>query len=158
MRQFRRAEHVAHFDTIAELGAGETSCVDRDAVERWTYEYAVTAVDLEGNESALSPVITATAGTGTSGRLWVYPNPATQKATTISFAAPYGCDGSYTVSIYDARGRLVKTVARGSAREDVSSVRWNTRDNTGNPVSSGIYFCEVTFSTQSVRSKIMVVR
>ncbi|MFH1501581.1 MAG: fibronectin type III domain-containing protein [Candidatus Eisenbacteria bacterium] len=157
-RVYRRVEDDTHFDRVAELSQYETSWVDDGVVERWTYEYAVTALDLEGNESGLSPIVAVTAGTSASGRLWVYPNPVTQKTTTISFAAPYDCDGSFTVSIYDARGRLVKTVAKGRAGRDVSSVLWNTRDNTDNPVSSGIYFCVVSFSSQSVRSKIMVVR
>ncbi len=157
-RVYRRSEGTSPFGDIAEISVHETSYVDRDALDRWTYAYAVTAVDLEGNESAMSATVTATAGLGGEGRVWVYPNPVTQKATTISFSPPLDCDGSYIVSVYDASGRLVKTVAKGTAGTDVSSVRWHTRDTAGKLVSSGIYFCEVSFSSQSVRSKIRVVR
>lgn len=157
-RVYRRSESDATFTPIAEISRYETTYVDRHVLERWTYEYAVAAFDVSGNESALSTAVAATAGMGSSGRVWIYPNPVTQKMTTISFAAPSGGRVPYTVSIYDARGRLVRTVAHGSSSDRNSSVYWDTRDSTGFPVPSGTYFCVVTFPSEAVRSKIMVVR
>ncbi len=155
-RLYRRSEGDRGFDMVAELPSGQTSYVDLHLLDRWTYEYAMTAFDESGNESNLSLAVAATAGIGDYAQVWVYPNPATQKITTVSFTSSAG--GPYTISIYDARGRLVRTLNRGNASGRVSSEQWDTRDNTGFPVPSGTYFCVVSLPGETIRSKIMVIR
>ena len=111
---------------------------------------------MAGNESAPTEVVSVTAGLDAGGKLWIYPNPVCDEAT-ITFSAPSGPASRYAVSIYDARGRLVRSVARGEISSGIGTVHWDTRDRTGRPVGSGIYFCVVAFPTESVHAKIMVV-
>ncbi|MBD3348609.1 MAG: T9SS type A sorting domain-containing protein [Candidatus Eisenbacteria bacterium] len=156
-RLYRRAGVTSYYQEITEIPAGVTSHVDRDVLDGWSYEYAVSAVDADGNESDLSASVAVDAGSGESGHIWVYPNPV-RRRTTISFSAPSGCRGSYSVRIYNARGRLVRTLDGGPVTDRVSSVSWNARDNGDYPVSSGTYFCVVEAGDSIVRSKIMVLR
>ncbi len=156
-RIYRRSDGGTSFELLVDLPTGQTSYIDRHVLDRWSYDYAIAAYDQSGNESGHSIAVSASAGLGEYGRAWVYPNPVTQKQTTVSFNPPAG-GGSYTISIYDARGRLVRSLDHGNASDRVSSTQWDTRDNTGFPVPSGTYFCVIAFPEASIRTKIMVIR
>ncbi len=56
---------------------------------------------------------------------------------------PFGLNapGDVTLSVYDAGGRLVKTLLAGEAHEaGRHEVIWNGKDNADTQVSSGVYF------------------
>lgn len=153
----RRSEGEPDFAVVAYLSGGASGYVDESAVDGWTYEYTVSAVDVVGNESGRTESVWVTAGLDSGGKLWIYPNPVSEEAS-ITFAAPRGEASRYTVSLYDARGRLVRNVARGETSSGIATVRWDARDSTGRTVGSGVYFCVVAFPSESVHAKIMVVR
>lgn len=69
------------------------------------------------------------------------PSPAREDAE-ISFMLP--SPSRVTLRIYDLRGTVVKTVINESQPAGTGSVRWNGTDTRGNPVASGVYFCEFT--------------
>jgi hypothetical protein len=63
-----------------------------------------------------------------------------------------------TVTIHDAAGRLVRTLARGALFEaGVRSLGWDGRDQAGSPVRSGVYFCRVA-SERGARTSPMILR
>ena len=66
-----------------------------------------------------------------------YPNPF-NTSTIISFYLPVESDVS--LSIFDIRGKNVKTIINKSKRSGKNSVLWNSTDDKNNLVSSGIYF------------------
>lgn len=66
-----------------------------------------------------------------------YPNPFNPE-TTIRFQLPQSAQVSLTV--YNVLGQQIRTLATGQYPAGVHSVRWDSRDNFGNPVSSGMYF------------------
>ena len=65
------------------------------------------------------------------------PNPF-NPSTTIYYDVPVGSP-MVTLRIYDAAGRLVRTLVRGKVPTGRRSVQWQGRDDAGHSVASGIY-------------------
>ncbi|MCX6152108.1 MAG: T9SS type A sorting domain-containing protein [Ignavibacteriales bacterium] len=66
-----------------------------------------------------------------------FPNPF-NPTTTIKYALP---KSSYVeLKIYDLIGREIKTLVSGNDTEGYKEVVWDGRNNSGEQVSSGIYF------------------
>ena len=65
-----------------------------------------------------------------------FPNPF-NPLTTISYTLSQ--DAIADVFIYDMMGRLVKTLNNGKKSGRYTSVQWDATDETGAPVSAGIY-------------------
>lgn len=160
-RVYRRAESDLFFEMIAEVPVSEDAYVDADAAGGVVYEYTVSAIDLWGVESSRSAAITCVAGTDTNAHLWVFPNPIRESAT-LRIAAPVsgtrGESWDYTIRIYDAAGRLVRTMSGRGVEDVVKNVRWDARDELAEIVSSGVYFCEVTAAGSRARTKLIVLR
>jgi len=70
-----------------------------------------------------------------------YPNPF-NPVTTIDFKVPKTADVSLVV--YNALGQKVRTLIDGSVQAGKHSVQWNGRNDSGNLLSSGIYFYTVS--------------
>jgi hypothetical protein len=66
-----------------------------------------------------------------------YPNPFNPK-TTIAFVVPEA--GFVTLGIYDAQGRLVRSLLAEVLSAGPQAVSWNGRDAMGRPAASGVYF------------------
>jgi len=163
-RLYRRSEMDTVMAFLVEVSSGVLEFADESAIRGIQYGYAVSAVDESGNESERSVVVEAVAGTGTTPRVWVFPNPITD-GTTLRISPPASLGQSrgdepweYAVRIYDASGRLVRTVARGWSNEPVVDTYWDAEDARGEYASSGVYFCEVTIAGRSARSKLIVIR
>jgi hypothetical protein len=69
-----------------------------------------------------------------------FPNPF-NPSTTIRFALPAAARAS--VRIYDAGGRLVRTLVDGDLGAAVHTVVWQGDDDAGRRVGSGVYFYRV---------------
>jgi hypothetical protein len=100
-----------------------------------------------------SAEITAPHPLSTDSRIRIFPNPSHGGAV---IAVPFPADGDGKVEIIDAGGR---TIARRAPGPD-GRVRWNGRNDTGEVVSSGVYFVRVTggASKFSPASPLFVVR
>jgi len=74
-----------------------------------------------------------------------YPNPF-NPATTIRFFIPSRSSGDSRVRIciYDALGRLVRTLADRDYAPGTHSLVWDGRDDAGIALPSGTYFCVLT--------------
>lgn len=84
------------------------------------------------------------------------PNPF-NPTTRIRFrlARP----GDVNLSVYDPAGRLVRTLLQGSQPGGVDvSVVWDGRDDRGQPVQSGLYFCRIAAPGLEKTRKMMVIR
>jgi len=70
-----------------------------------------------------------------------YPNPF-NPTTTIRFAV--NKSASVSLKIYDQLGRLVKEILKEERNPGIHLVAWDGKNNNGNPVSSGIYYFQLT--------------
>lgn len=69
-----------------------------------------------------------------------YPNPF-NPVTTISYALPK--NSFVTVQIFDLSGRLVRTLANSDQESGFHSLIWDSSDDDGNKVASGVYICQL---------------
>jgi len=90
------------------------------------------------------------------GFLQIYPNPFT-KLTTISFGVEQSAK-SIELKIYDVTGGLVKTLVNESKGLGVYGVYWDGKDNEGNLLPSGIYFCQLSVDEQRLIQKLILLR
>ncbi|MCF7920307.1 MAG: T9SS type A sorting domain-containing protein [Candidatus Cloacimonetes bacterium] len=67
-----------------------------------------------------------------------YPNPFNPE-TTISFSIAEDTENSM-LSIYNVKGQLVRTLVNNVLPAGNHFAVWNGRDNSDNPVASGVYF------------------
>jgi hypothetical protein len=91
-----------------------------------------------------------------SMKIWQnYPNPF-NPSTTISFDLPEAAN--LNLAIYDVTGKLVRSFAAGEIWNGGRySVVWNGKDDNGNIVSSGTYFCKmVTEEYSEVKAMVLL--
>jgi|GEM_PF-899221 len=80
-------------------------------------------------------------------KLEVFPNPFNER-TQISINLPKPSET--TVSIYNIRGQLVKEVVCSEMLVGRKSFFWDGMSSTGQPVSSGVYFVQVTVRPEKI--------
>ncbi|MCP4545011.1 MAG: T9SS type A sorting domain-containing protein [bacterium] len=85
-----------------------------------------------------------------------YPNPF-NPYTTIAFAL--AAQGPVRLAVYDISGRLVKTLiaddVRSAGRHEAV---WNSRDERGRPVASGIYFYRLEVGNWQDEGKMILLK
>jgi hypothetical protein len=134
-----QASHTYAFYSIAKDGAGNTE------------PFPVT--------SDMQTIVSATA-TGIQipkhaewGLHQNYPNPFNPK-TTIKYSIKERSHVS--VKIYNVLGQLVKTLVNEEKIPGVYVKQWDSRNNAGNPVASGVYFYRLV-AKDFVQTKKLVV-
>ena len=84
-----------------------------------------------------------------------YPNP-TSWVTSISYQLPK--KSGVSLKLYDVKGRFVKTLADGTMEPGFHSVTWNTCDNNGKKLVSGIYFYRLETNEYIKTRKLIILR
>jgi len=84
-----------------------------------------------------------------------YPNPF-HPATTIAYELPD--DRAVTMSIFDTTGRRVVELVRDVEPAGRHAVTWAGRDDRGERVASGIYFCRVEAGRDHRVLKLTLIR
>jgi flagellar hook assembly protein FlgD len=88
----------------------------------------------------LDVVISGFSATGTVPQTYTmaqnYPNPF-NPTTSIAYGLPQSPD--VMLAVYDVAGRLVRTLEAGVKSAGNHQVIWDAKDNSGGPVSTGIY-------------------
>lgn len=84
-----------------------------------------------------------------------YPNPF-NPTTTISWDLP--APAKLQLLIYDLRGNVVKEVQRGPLPAGSYNFVWDGRDDAGQSVSSGQYFCRLTAGSYAKTIKILYLK
>ena len=85
-----------------------------------------------------------------------YPNPANSGA---SLAFELTRAGEVEITVHDAAGRMVRTLASGSRLgAGPHTVAWDGRNDGGRDVANGVYFCSVRCDGEAVTGKLVVVR
>ena len=63
-----------------------------------------------------------------------------------------------TISIYDLSGRLISTLPITDYLSPITEVVWDGRDNKGNKVKSGVYFCRLEVEDYKETKKLIFLR
>lgn len=84
-----------------------------------------------------------------------YPNPF-NPATTIRYEISPA--QNVTLSIYDVRGGLVRTLERGMRTSGTHHSLWNGRDERGNAVASGVYYVRLVAASETMTRKIVLLK
>jgi hypothetical protein len=83
------------------------------------------------------------------------PNPTSQ-GSTIRFGLPKASD--VRVDLFDASGRLVRTVLQQSLPAGYHQAAWDGRDAHGHAVASGVYWYQVQAGSDRGTRKLLVLR
>ncbi len=84
-----------------------------------------------------------------------WPNPAAH-AATLRFALPRA--GNARVTVLDAMGRVVRTLADGGRAAGTHTVTWDLRDNANRPAAAGLYFVRLECAGRSSVQRLAVAR
>jgi hypothetical protein len=83
------------------------------------------------------------------------PNPFSG-ATTIELDLPV--DTEVTVDVFDVSGRRVRRLEPGRLSAGTMSLRFDSMDERGRPLPSGVYFCRVRTAGDMVTRKMVISR
>jgi hypothetical protein len=83
------------------------------------------------------------------------PNPARGGRTTMAYALPQAT--SVNVALYDARGRLVRTLMSGLRPAGKGYADWDGRDDAGRVAAAGLYFVRFEALGLGIRTARLVV-
>jgi len=84
-----------------------------------------------------------------------YPNPFNPK-TTISFSLP--TTSHVTLEIFNVLGQQVTTLVDQTMGAGQHQIDWNSTDQSGSPVASGVYFYRLTTSEQTLSKKMLLLK
>jgi len=81
----------------------------------------------------------------------------TPTGADVSIRYGIGSAGSVDLTVFDATGRMVKSLVRGAVVPGEYSVRWNSTDERGKQVPAGVYFLRL-FADRSLTARIVLSR
>lgn len=137
-------------------------------------EYRIHALDNSSNES-LSPqegfyTLTVSAVSNdncpnvnsATNLIGLFPNPfnigSSRKSDSTHIKYYLHNNDTVALSIYNIKGQVVKNFANLSQSKGFHNVTWNGKDNSNQPVSSGVYFIRLSTNSTSQLKKIMVIK
>ncbi len=145
--------------------AHEYGYLDTNVVKGKLYTYQIEDIEEDTGLATRHPAIAVIAGQGmvensdTPEKFALYnsyPNPFNPE-TTIKFDIPHSANIS--LKIYDAAGRLVRTFAAGETWSGGSySVIWNGKNDMGDVVGSGTYFCKMVTEKYSEVKQLVLLK
>jgi len=120
-------------------------------------EFSVTAYDycVEDNESPHSPVAVAVTE-NPSSHLDLEVESLSSKMISCMFSLESGSDVS--LSVYDACGRKIKTLAAGYYPSGAHDLCWTGNDDYGLMSPSGVYFVRLTLDGKASEIRKVVLR
>ncbi len=166
---YDQAEFLTFEDISTTVNTLEFKYIDNDTEdipEGTKLYYWLQIVSLDGNSVTHGPV---------SATLWDsddippyysdrtelkcnYPNPFNPE-TTIEYRLKgrYGEPINVNLTIYNAKGQKVISLVDGiQSLKEKYTVKWNGRDESGKPVSSGVYFYKLR-TNDSIQTRKMVL-
>lgn len=124
--------------------------------------YADINIDSNGGERVVVPAVLHVQATGVDGDIPVasvlygnYPNPFTP-GTSIAFAIP--ATEHVRLTIFDVRGRHVRTLADGVFDAGPHDLPWDGTNRANEPVGSGVYFYRLEVGTRIHDGKMVLMK
>ena len=84
-----------------------------------------------------------------------YPNPF-NPSTEIRYSIPTG--GQVEVTVHNIKGQKVKTLIDENQARGNHSIKWNGKDDSGNEIASGIYFCKIRHKEKTKINKLLMLK
>ena len=84
-----------------------------------------------------------------------YPNPF-NNVTSIGYSISK--ESRIALKIYDLTGRLIRVLVDKKKNPGKHKAVWNGKNDFGQQVSSGVYFCNLTANTKTKYDKIILIR
>ncbi len=142
----------------------DTVLTDMAANPGQAFYYVVVAADVHTNRSA--PTNEAMVGDSASAvgdplvlnslrMLSPSPNPFT---TTTMFRVGMPASGSATLEVYDVAGRRMSQTHYADLSQGWQQVRFDGRDDGGQALPSGVYFCRLRAGEKAVTQKMIITR
>ncbi|MFB0516362.1 MAG: PKD domain-containing protein [Candidatus Neomarinimicrobiota bacterium] len=162
---FFRVYRQAAANTNAEIMAEtyDPALADTTVERGQSYDYWVSAMDINGNESGYSQAVSVTVlGTEESPSLPTaftlhqnYPNPFNH-ATTLRFALPRAT--SVQLVVYDLQGRETAVLLDGPWPTGYHHVVWDGLLANGQPAPSGVYIVRLVTALYSRSIKMILMK
>ena len=76
--------------------------------------------------------------------------------TTIRFTLPAA--SRVTLTVYDVEGRTVRRLVSGPRAANAYAVEWDARNDSGDRVSSGVYFYELRAGRLRATRKMVLLK
>jgi hypothetical protein len=92
------------------------------------------------------------------GSVATFPNPFSPALRPVTVRFAMAVAGPVRVSIWDVRGRRVRTLLDGVVGAGSRSLTWDGRDDAGRAVASGIYFCTIEANGNHSKSRLALLR
>lgn len=119
---------------------------------KWIHVYPGCIVSFDGevlsNDDPQAPPSSAI-------KLSNFPNPF-HEGTTLKFQSPVS--DSYTLSIYNLKGQKVYGATIDAKAAAESTWHWDSRDDKGNKVASGIYLARIKGSKHRAMRRIILLK
>ena len=116
----------------------------------------VAVAMVSGNGDVSSPIISSVAAMlpTTYTLSQNFPNPF-NPTTSISFGLP--ASGYVKLAVYNILGREVRTLVSSPMEAGSYQTEWNSTDNIGRKISSGIYFYRLIVDNKVISTKKMIM-
>ncbi len=85
-----------------------------------------------------------------------YPNPF-NPVTNVAFTVPNGAE-RVTLTVHNVAGRVVRTLVDGELPAGPGTAVWDGTDDSGNRLSSGIYFAKLSAGGRSAFRKMTLLK
>ena len=136
----------AQQDTMfVELASGTVKLYPVSLINQITFDKLTDVKDIEKMENILHSFTLRQN----------YPNPF-NPTTTIEYEIPKS--GNVDVAIFDIQGRLIRELEKNVRDAGSYKIVWDSRDNFGRQVSSGIYFYRVQFNGSQLVNKLLLLK
>lgn len=160
-RKSNRNSNYQKINTKIIEGAGNSSYahnykfIDKDVIPGLTYQYKLESVDFNGQTEIHGPIeIYFNPAQVSSDYILFenYPNPF-NNSTIIRFKLPEA--EMVLLNVYNSLGQKIKTLLNDYQPPGIHNVFWDGTDDSGNIVSSGIYYYSLE-TPRYVRMKKML--
>ncbi|UCH84009.1 MAG: T9SS type A sorting domain-containing protein [Candidatus Latescibacterota bacterium] len=153
-RVYRGAEGVRDLEVLERLDASARAYTDASVKAGERYRYVLEAVDETGAEWR-SPELSVGLDSGRFYLAQNTPNPF-NPSTTIAFELDRS--GDIELVIYDARGGVVRRLIQEHRPAGRHSTVWDSRNDSGARVASGVYFYRLRQGTREVTRKMVLMK
>ncbi len=160
-RELDRTESVRINDVEIEATGGDRSryvFVDQTAAIGHTYEYRLESIDPSGGRRETAGTVQVTVAGNLSRQLILHqnrPNPF-NPSSVIAFELP--APGRVSLRIYDATGRLVRSLVDGMLERGRHDVEWSGEDELGHAAGSGVYIYRLETGGMSLTRRMVLLR
>ena len=158
-RIYRKGDDTAGEFELVSFNYRQTMFTDSTVTGGHDYWYAITSVDVWGNESEITEAntvhIRVLEKPVTFSVAQNYPNPF-NACTKINYQVKENC--RVQIKIYDITGRQVRTLVDEMKSIGHHSVIWDSRDDVGNDLTSGVYLYQLKAKNYSEMKRMVLVK